>query len=239
MWLLPTRGRAKLCGQALRACLTARMSRPMVLWIDPRGGQVKDYQAECQAIGLPENWIVKEEPAEMADTMRWVFDHFPAERHYGWLADDLFPRTVGFDALLEQGSLPFHLADCDDDHYLAHDALIRHRSLCGAFCWSGDLVRAVGWWALPKVKQAGIDNAWTLLCVDLLPLRHFMEGVVVEHANWRTGKRPYDGTDEHSRAGENYVNEDMQMFEHWRSSDDPHRAVQRIKTAMSEKGIYP
>lgn len=86
-------------------------------------------------------------------------------------------------------------------------------------CWGGELVRTVGWWALPGVKQAGIDTAWTAI-VQPLGLARYTPQVICEHMNYRTGKRPLDETDSWFRKGINYIQKDIDFRDAWAVSDD-------------------
>lgn len=229
MWLLPTRGRPQLCQDALNACKKANMTSQMIVMVDDR---VDDYPD----LMVPKNVSILRKPFDMADCMRYVFDHFPNEKFYGWLSDDHIPVTNGFDVKLEKNAGDWFLADCRDDYIgtVAHQ--ITH-TLSGAFCWGGDLVRAVGWWALPEVRQAGVDDAWVEICVRRLSLRKYDDQIYVEHHNYRTGKREKDETDSHERDGENYIHHDFEIYRRWKQKQNDVDAADRIIEAMNKVGF--
>jgi hypothetical protein len=85
----------------------------------------------------------------------------------------------------------------------------------------------VGWWALPGVRQAGIDTAWTDICRPL-GLFEYLHDVVVEHKNWRTGKRPYDEGDNWEREGHDYITDDVHAKMLWETSEDYRQVLDRL-----------
>ena len=218
MWILPTRGRPELCQNTLDACRDTGMTSRGILYID------ETRPGEYDGIVAADNWTIIVQRLDMADTMRDAFLSYPDERSYGWISDDLIPQTPCWDAELEVSAGNWCLADCQD-LYLAKNG--RVQALTGAFCWGGELVRTVGWWALPDVRQAGVDDAWSVL-LRYLNLRRFRPDVIVEHLNWRTGKRPKDGTDSWSRDGEDYVEKDMEICGAWIDSDDFRETFRRV-----------
>jgi len=207
MWLLPTRGRKELCQEALDACFETRMTSAGVIFVDDR---IDDYAD----LVLPNNWLKAVGPLTMAETMRWAFNTFPHEVFYGWIADDLRPRTTHWDKKLEDAAGGWFISHCSDGY-------LEGAHLSGAFCWGGELVRNVGWWALPEVKQAGIDNAWFEVIGRTLQNVIYRDDVVVEHLHWKNSKRPRDETDNWSRDGYEYIRADFEIFKQWRASGKP------------------
>lgn len=163
--------------------------------------------------------------------MNWVQAQYPNASQYGWLADDTFPRTRGWDEKLEEAAGHGYLAYANDLWLSrdpgARDALERGADLSSGLCWGGDLVRAVGWWALPGTRQAGIDTAWTAI-VGKLRRHRYLDDVVVEHHNWRTGKRKRDRSDSWVRRGQNYVQEDIDLRNAWFASRDYLDTLDRV-----------
>lgn len=72
---------------------------------------------------------------------------------------------------------------------------------------------------MPGVIQGGIDTAWTDL-ITPLDLHRYLPDVVVEHLNWRTGKRPQDQVDDWTRDGDNYIDRDLVVKQQWRQSQN-------------------
>jgi len=230
MWLLPSYRRPNLCHEAVLAHVRAGTSTDVVLFVDPPHD---GYDFE-----LPPNWrlYLSSTHVGMAEAMRWAFRTYPNEAYYGWLSDDLHPRTVGWDMKLIEAAGQFFMVCCNDLQ-LATEPSIRDGVLPGAMCWGGNLVRAVGWWALPGVNQAGIDDAWIHLAHRLFDVKRYVPDVIVEHMSYKNDKRPKDATDDWVRDGDRYIERDFETFNAWKSSLEPHLASLRIKDAMRAAGI--
>ncbi|MDE2471130.1 MAG: hypothetical protein KGL35_20905, partial [Bradyrhizobium sp.] len=169
----------------------------------------------------------------LGESMRWFYKHFPAEPYYGWLADDLRPRTKGWDIDLARDATPNNFVCCNDD-WMAHNPQTRFliqsgKDMCGALCWGGDLVRAVGWWMPPFIKhdQVSADTCW---CVILAPTGRFRyrHDIIVEHLNWRTRKRERDAVDALSARHDATTQEDLQAVGAWITGGDAAQAIMRI-----------
>lgn len=201
-----------------------------VLWVD-------DDEHRYRRIRLPENWIRVDAPrwGSIAPGMDYVLERHPHASQFGWLADDTYPKTEGWDVELEAAAGDWNLSYARDlwlsEKAKTRRTLERGTNLSSGLCWGGELVRAVGWWALPGVRQAGIDTAWTALCAPLRLCR-YVPGVIVEHRNWRTGKRPRDKGDEWSRRdAPDYIEHDLEVREQW-GRDELKPTRRRLKVAM-------
>lgn len=191
-----------------------------------------------EGIRLPANWALHAEPkwGSLGASMRWCLAQYPDATQYGWLADDTVPRTHGWDRELEEAAGDWGLsyaADLwfsEDDYWASQLELGTH--LSSGLCWGGDLVRTVGWWAPPGLRQAGIDTAWTAI-VSELGLARYTPDVIVEHKNWRTGKRPADAGDEWTRDGEDYIRRDIETRDRLVVSPEFRAALERVKAAIS------
>lgn len=197
-----------------------------VLYVDETVDEYLDVR-------LPPGWVAHFEPrwGSLQASMSHVFERFPNARSYGWLADDTVPRTPGWDALLEESAGRFGFAHANDDWH-SHDPTNRYEfergdDMSAGLCWGGDLVRAVGWWALPGLRQAGIDTAWTAM-LGPLGLTRYRHDVVVEHKHYRTGKRAEDAGDAWVRDGIDYVQADIDARDRWVASQDFIDTVVRV-----------
>lgn len=227
MWILPTRGRPELCQRTLDACRDTGMTSFGIVYVD------ETRPGEYDGLVAADNWTVVVQRLDMADTMRDAFASYPNERSYGWISDDVIPLTPHWDAELESAAGDWCLSDCQD-MWLAKDGGVQ--ALTGAFCWGGELVRTVGWWALPGVRQAGVDDAWVSL-LRYLNLRRYRPDVVVEHLNWHNGKRPKDATDDWVRDGVKYVVNDLEVSKMWTNSDDFRETFRRVAVTIKGAGI--
>lgn len=225
VWLLPTRGRPELCQRFLEACVETGMTSPGVAWVDPTA------PGQYDAVKWPENWWVVTGRGDMAPAMAWTFAQFPQASAYGWLGDDTVPITSGWDKALEEAAGEWYVSCCRDSYLVGNSF---PNLLTGAFVMGGDLVRAVGWWALPGVLQAGVDDAWGDIVVGLGHLR-FLNEICFRHDNYRTSRRPRDETDSWEREGVAYIEKD---FENWTRQRNGVGDIQnRVREAMKKAGI--
>lgn len=226
IWLLSTRGRPKECQATLDACERAGMTSPGVVYVDETVDMYRN-------IRLPKNWTIHYEPewGSLQASMSWCFNEYPDATQYGWLADDVRPRTRGWDKILESEAGDWCLSYARD-LWLSEAEWTRLELEDGAnissgLCWGGNLVRAVGWWALPGVRQAFIDVAWCRI-VQPLNLSRYTPCVVVEHLNYRTGKRERDDVDDWVRGGVDYIQDDIDHGYQWLASGEYEDIIRRL-----------
>lgn len=191
---------------------------------------------EYRDIRLPANWTIHYEPewGSLQASLQWCLNEYPDASHYGWLADDVRPRTHGWDKLLEEAAGDWCLSYARDLWFSEHPSRLAEledgTNLSSGLCWGGELVRTVGWWALPGVRQAFIDVAWCRI-IETLGLQRYTPHVTVEHLNYRTGKRDRDEVDEWSRDGENYIERDIEIGYRWLASPEYTEILRRLKAA--------
>ena len=197
MWLMTTKNRPKAAEIALAACWDTGMKQPGVVYVDGQNHSPYDD------IKLPPNWTMVKFVdvggiGNLAGSKQYVFETYPDERVYGWVADDNFPVTNNWCAMVEEIAHPWRLVHCRDDFVSltgsGKDSLRETRNLGGGICWGGDLVRCVGWWAPPGIIQGSIDWAWTSL-VGTTDMGVYLPDVIVRHDNYRTGRRQKDDND--------------------------------------------
>ena len=231
IWLLSTMGRPEACQETIDACSAAGMTEPGVVYCDST-----DYPD----LRLPANWTKHYEPKwrSLQGSLQWAFQNYPDADYYGWLADDNRPRTKHWDTELARAAGRWGLS-YGEDNWQSNDSVSRRDlekgfNMTSGCVWGGDLVRAVGWWALPGVLQGGIDMAW-LDIVRPLGLHRWTPGVIIEHWNWRTGKRPRDSGDEWTRpdAGA-YVQADLDTKLAWVRAHGAEEAQNRIRKVIPQ-----
>lgn len=183
MWLLTTKDRPEWTRRLAQACLDTGMTEPCLVVIDG-GSEYPDFP-------MPDSWSVvyNADNLGVGPLMQWFYETNPGLDYYGWLADDFVPKTEAWDKKLRPG--PWEIAYCDD---LSIEYKIPPKYITSAFAVDGDLVREVGWFSPPGLKQVGIDSAWNMLGRKF-NLQSFRPDVVVEHIRWQNGKREKDATD--------------------------------------------
>lgn len=206
------------------------MTSQGVVYVDEDDGSYR--------LKLPRNWSIHREPKwlSLQGSMQWCFETFPDAAQYGWLADDTRPRTQGWDKKLEAAAGDWILVCCRD-LWFSEDPWERAKlenaqNLSSGLCWGGGLVRAAGWWALPGVRQAGIDTAW-LDIVKPVGLHNYIHDVTVEHLNWRTGKRPKDAMDSWDREGVDYIDQDFAEKNRWLQTFGYRDTLRRIARTVA------
>lgn len=216
VWLLTSVGRPEAAARVLAACTAAGMTHQGYLYADG-----DDYTS----VPLPENWtlIQRDTNRGIGPAMNDLFDSIPDASHYGWLADDTYPRTHEFDELLTTAAGRYGLAYANDGGYRSlpeySHAITRGDELTSGLVWSGDLVRAAGWWALPGLRQGYVDVVWCELIAEL-GLARYTPWVVVEHMQWRLGKRAKDEWD--ARVENNWlplILEDKLVYDRWQAEE--------------------
>jgi len=226
IWLLSTRGRPVACQGVLDACEATGMSSPGVVYVDESVDLYRDLR-------LPENWSIhfEREWGSLQASLQWCLREYPDASQYGWLADDTYPRTEGWDKALEQAAGDWCLSYAKDlwlsEQTGSLAALKYGDDLSSGLCWGGELIRTVGWWALPGVRQAGIDTAWTAIISPLF-LGRYVDDVTVEHKNYRTGKREEDSVDDWTRDGVDYIADDIAVRDRWVASKDYRDTLERV-----------
>lgn len=226
IWLLSTKGRPAECQDTLDACVESGMTSPGCVYVDET---VDDYQD----IKLPRNWTIHyaRQWGSLQASLQWCLKRYPDATAYGWLADDVRPRTPGWDTLLEREAGDWCLSYARDlwlsEAENTRLELEEGSNISSGLCWGGKLVRAVGWWALPGVRQAFIDVAWCRI-VQPLNLARYTPDVTVEHLNYRTGKRERDAVDDWTRKGVDYIQADIDTGYAWLSSEDFVDTIRRI-----------
>ena len=193
MWLMTSKGRAKAAEEVMQACWDTGMRQKAILYVD---GPMAGYDK----IKLPDNWSLMNGTGNLAGSYNEIVKEHNTERCYGWMADDNIPITPYWSYIIEEVCGTWHFVHCKDDWVSAmneqnREMLYQSRNMGGGMCWGGDLMRCVGYWAMPGVVQAGIDWMWTAL-IGGTPIGVYLHNVTVKHNNFRTGRRPKDKTDE-------------------------------------------
>ena len=224
LWLLPTFGRAATkVPKFLAACMATHVSTPGALLVE-----VDDYaanQAAYDALELPEGWrvelfdekgtgpVTQAACERLCEGLDWV----------GWLADDLLPATPRWDVAAIESLNGWNFVTTDD-------SLMGRKRMGGAWVWSGELLRAVGWLYPPGLMHFYVDTAWETMAamtgcwarrLDIL-VRH-------EHAM-------IVGPDSTTHGTHRYWDDDSRVYDLWRRADCM-PAVERIIKLMQSRGL--
>jgi len=224
MWLLPSRGREQMCQQALDA-FAQHGSTPGVLYV---------HASTYGEMSLPDGWTRKNGDEWQAAQMNWLFSEYPDEPWYGWIADDNFPQTPGFDKALIEAAGNNRMIWCNGAtrktpaKWDSEKSVPSHIPSC--MMWGGDLVRAAGWWAPPWVTHATIDETWKVFCMET-GRAGYLHNVVVRHLRAKEG-RQRDATDKAPRP---FFSPDMGKFKAWRESGGVQKLNATVTSYLSER----
>lgn len=154
-----------------------------------------------------------------AQKINYAVSLYPNEKFYGLLANDIEVTSFGGLNLLAQGCPMFGLS-------YGHDS-IHGKQMATHPCVSGELVRALGWWAYPKAKHTCIDLYIGNLAHDagganFLPEVHFYHH---HHSQLRS---EYDAV---YRRGDDFKGVDREAADIWKLHDN-RKFTNKVAEAM-------
>jgi hypothetical protein len=210
----------------LKACIKTKVSSPGIVWMD--GCDYGDLE-------LPDKWRAFSygEHLNIGEMLRRVFRDTPNLPWYGWIADDCLPKTIGWDRALIEAAGSRRIAYPNDEWQKGVKERDGTPHITSAVCMGGDLVRAMGFWALPEQIQMYIDDVWESVAVPS-GLMKYCPGVVVEHHHFANGKRPHDETDTRVFNGVSFPAHDLAIYQSWLKSPDYQRVLKTIKEMQSD-----
>jgi SAM-dependent methyltransferase len=218
--IVPSRGRpqaARELAQAFASYCTA--DTRLVFAVDEDDPALPEYS------DLPRSWAgcsrpavsvgIAEAPSTMVKTLNAAaaselrLDEPPFA--IGFMGDDHRPRTAGWDqayldALRELGT---GIVYGDDG--------LQGENLPTQVAMTSDIVRALGWMALPGLKHLFVDNVWKALGAAADCLR-YLPDVLVEHMHPFAGKAEFD--DGYARVNSAEIaGHDQDVYERWLRTD--------------------
>ena len=183
LMLLPSRGRVTTnLPRFFAAAKATGMTIPGAVVID-----ADEYAANAEAydlLDLPSGWTVhvtqstctaeatNQAYRDLCDGLDWV----------AWGGDDLVPETQNWDRIMVEALLGWNLV-CANDGYLSP------AKSNGINFWSGDLLRAVGYFYPESLCHFYLDDVWEELG-RVMNCRHVLMDVVTRHAHAaQTGRK--------------------------------------------------
>lgn len=168
----------------------------------------------------PKNWTIHTVGMEgNGPTYNEIFERFPRERTYGFLADDAVLDVQGMLRILEIEAGEWNVAYANDKF---HGAAIPTMP-----CMGGELVRAVGYLAPHCLMHMAIDCAWHEIGQRLDALR-YCETLTYTHLHPLLGTAKEDRT--YQLARRNSVDYER-LFRGWVMGGELDAAVARAKSA--------
>ena len=151
-----------------------------------------------------ERWGVEAGPrVPLSELYNDVYGKFPDCLWYGFIADDVVPETPGWDR---------RLIEVAGRNRMAVPAGAQHPGITPHFVLGGDLVRSVGWLALPGLDRIYIDTVWADIARAAGALQNVPD-VILAHHHFSNHKALYDKTyRKHHKA------EDRAVYDAWRAT---------------------
>jgi hypothetical protein len=182
MWVLPTRSRPKNCTRFINAWKETGASSPVYLRID----HCDPYLDQLKNLDWPKEFNVVVGPQEgMKAALQEMFLNYPDEPWYGFLADDLVPKTIEWDKKL------IEIAGTKNISYPNDLGKKRKRDLPTHPCVGGELVRAIGWFGFPTTYHFYLDTIWRYIGQQLNNI-YRLDDIIVEHMHFGRGKSELD-----------------------------------------------
>ena len=196
MWILPSRSRPHNLLRLIDAWARTGASTPVELCID------FDDPCQYETMEMPPGWrIVVGSRGPLSRLYNDAYRRHPHDSWHGFIADDVVPETPGWDAEL------IRTAGADG---MAVPAGGETTGGCPHFVLGGDLVRSVGWLALPGLDRLYIDTVWGKIAESRGVLRR-VPGVILEHRHFSNRKAMIDATYLKHRK-----QQDKSIYDNWR-----------------------
>ena len=180
MWVLPSRGRPRNINRLIVAYLETGATTHVWLRLDEDDPTLDAYKA----LILPSGWTLQTGPRKPLSNIYNEAYGLLQTDWYGFIADDVVPVTPYWDTLLIEA------AGSDG---MAVPAGGDTTGGCPHFVLGGDLVRSVGWLALPGLDRIYIDTVWRGIAEARNVLR-MAPDVLLEHRHFSNGMALFDET---------------------------------------------
>lgn len=215
MWIFATRNRVENCKRFIRLWHELEASSSVYLRLDDDDPALE----EMKSLPWPEEFEMHVGPRiRLGGSMQEMYHAYPNEPWYGLLADDLVPQTKHWDRKL------IDAAGLNDMSY-PNELYEKSVRICHP-CVGGDLVRHVGFFAIPGLKHFCTDTFWEHL------YRHFQknnrqEDVILAHAHFNFNQSVKDQTYNESQL---IRKDDKRFYKEWKEKN-----WERVVTSVKER----
>lgn len=221
-WILPTLNRPEQCLAVLERIKDLRDGSPGIVFLNGQtsaGGYFEDE------VFLPKGWhfFLSRTNIGALGALNDIFDRYPTEPWYGFIGDDEFVQTPGFDTKLIEAAGDWNISHGDD-------GVNNGARAQGYLVIGGKLARTVGYLALPECWHwFGLDSMWESLAQAGACEKIFVPEVKVDHRHPYHNKGKMDACYE---TGESRKDIDQQHYFHWLRYERKN-VVERVKKAKS------
>jgi hypothetical protein len=220
MWILPSYSRPQNCAEVVSHVNALGFESGGIVFVN---GNHEQYEDSLRKIDLGCWRMVLSQSGNLGalGALNYVFNQYPNESFYGFLADDEYVQTSRWDRTLIAAAGAWRVSHGND----CHQSGLR---IQGGVCIGGELARAVGYLAIPGCWHCfGLDNMWEVIAKHL-GLQHFCFDVKIvhQHPQFDSGTM-----DECYRLGESRYQDDQRVFEAWHRNEAP-GIIARIKERL-------
>lgn len=234
-WLLPSLDRPHLLKEFIKSYKETDSSTDVWVLVDKEDPKHDEYLK----IDYPKNiTLVHTQSRTMGDKVREVWDQIKDFDWVGILNDDHRPRTKGWDNKI--------LSQINGHNVVAtNDGWVAPNRICGAICFSGGFLRALGYMFLPNQQHLFSDDVWAYLCQRSQAATLLMD-VLVEHEHAYKNPKLIDKTFTLINGDKGLVNgqgeggfwpADREVFSKWMSSGEAERDAQKILDIQPKTGV--
>lgn len=238
-WLLPSLERSGELKLFFEAYVKSKSSTPvwvLVHYIDPQA-------LEYEKLELPEgSKLIWTTASSMGDKVREVEGRFKDLDWVGILNDDHRPITEAWDQRVLSKLNGSNIVSTNDGWVAPH-------KICGAICFSGKILRTLGYMFLPGMHHLFSDDAWGFLFTRSHAHVTLMD-VLVEHDHAYKNKAKQDKTFELINGPQGLVStpegnqgvggfwlNDRAVIEEWFKSGTAEKDLQKIVDIQPKQGV--
>jgi len=205
LFILPTHQRPERCQATLDACEATGMTHPGLVIVNGNGNGYENLR-------LPPNWTkeIACRDERLNDVYRRIFANNPDLDWYGFIADDILPRTKGWDIKLVEKAGKDRIVS-------ANDLWQSPNRMHGAVVYGGNVLRKAGFWMPEGLVHMFGDDVWEHLGRNA-GIWDVLMDVVTEHVHWMNQKAPKDRSYENSHA---LMEQDGARFKVWMEREAP------------------
>ncbi len=229
MWLIPSLNRPHLLKNFFDGYKKTEGSTPGMVLVDKTDPKKDDYLK----LEYPKGWtLVLTNGVTMGDKVREVWHQIKDLDWVGLLNDDHIPRTQGWDKkvlslLTGSNIIGTNDGPTPDKPWKAPG------KLCGATCWSGKVLRTVGYMFPEGLHHLFIDDVWEFLGGRAQNIQIMMD-VCVEH-NHAYIHKAEDDTHKQVNSQESWKR-DHEAYQAWHRTE-AHQAMVKLVSIQPKQGV--
>lgn len=177
MWILPSRGRPQNIKRLVDAYVSTKASTPVWLRLDDDDKSLDGYRD----ISYPYGWMIEEGPRKPLSGYYNDIYLTTHEDWYGFIADDVVPKTDNWDTKLIAVAGADGMAVPAGGH-----GRVESQDGTPHFVLGGELVRETGFLCVPGLDRIFIDTAWADIARKKGVFR-YCDDIILEHLHFSKG----------------------------------------------------